>query len=209
LPPRRTSPAPYAHHVLDRVGGGEEASQGLGDLQLPHGQRLLEPLAQAAGGVLLAVAVEPRGGPEPLASVDDEQQALSVLEAPANEVLLPDLRPSVYEVEAGDVVRAYAEHATAFTPPSSAGGIDMGRTDRSVRETPGETGFAFTMRAHREIILQHREDLVGLVREVRVSLTQRTHTATRAQVIDYVRARLDAHDDEWLRARGAEGAQQW
>lgn len=36
----------------------------------------------------------------------------------------PDLRPSVYEIEPTDVVRAFAEHATAFNPPASSGGVD-------------------------------------------------------------------------------------
>jgi hypothetical protein len=121
----------------------------------------------------------------------------------------PDLRPSVYEIEASDVIRAFAEHATAFHPPSSTGGVDVGGTDRAVEETPGDTGFSFTMRAHRELVLKSREDLLGLVRQVRGSLTGRTHPVTRAQVIEYVRVRLAAGDEEWERAREAEGAQKW
>jgi hypothetical protein len=121
----------------------------------------------------------------------------------------PDLRPSVYEIEAKDAIQAFAEHATAFNPPSSAGGIDIGGTGHPVKATPGDTGFSFTMYAHREVVLQDREDLLGLVREVRGSLAGRAHLVTRAQVLGYVRARLAAGDEEWVRARDAVGAPRW
>ena len=121
----------------------------------------------------------------------------------------PDLRPSVYEIGVSDVIRAFAEHATAFHPPASTGGIDLSGTGRDVEATLGNTGFSFTMNAHREIVLKTRDDLLGLVREIRASLADRKYPVTRAQVIEYVRARLAVGDEEWERAREADDAQKW
>lgn len=121
----------------------------------------------------------------------------------------PDLRPSVYAIHAEEVVQAFAEHATAFTPPSSAGGIDVGGTGHPVEETPGDTGFSFTMHRHREIILRNRDDLLALVREVRGSLPTRSHPVTRSQVREYARSRLAQGDQEWERARSHATAQTW
>ena len=121
----------------------------------------------------------------------------------------PDLRPSVYEIEPTDVVRAFAEHATAFNPPASTGGVDLGGTGRSMEATPGETGFSFTMDAHRELVLADRNDLLELVRHVRGSMNARTHHVTRVQVREYARARLLAGDEEWERAKAEAGTQNW
>ena len=121
----------------------------------------------------------------------------------------PDLRPSVYEIAPGDVVRAFSEHATAFEPPRSAGGVDISSPGRTVLATNGDTGFAFTMEAHREIVLRDRADLLALVREVRGSLPKRTYTVTRAQVCDYVRDQLAAGNSEWVTARAQPTAKSW
>jgi hypothetical protein len=121
----------------------------------------------------------------------------------------PDLRPSVYEIDPGEVVQAFAEHATAFEPPSSAGGIDVGGTAHFVEATPGETGFSFTTNAHREVILEDRDDLLSLVRHVRGSLGRRVHQVSRAEVHEYVRTRLSTEDVEWQRARTNPGAARW
>jgi acetylornithine deacetylase/succinyl-diaminopimelate desuccinylase-like protein len=121
----------------------------------------------------------------------------------------PDLRPSVYEIEPTDVVRAFAEHATAFNPPASSGGVDLGDTGRSVNVTPGQTGFSFTMKAHRELVLADRDDLLALVRHVRGSLDARTHRVSRAQVREYARTRLLVEDEEWERAKAEADPQNW
>ncbi len=121
----------------------------------------------------------------------------------------PDLRPSVYEIDASEVIRAFAEHATAFNPPGSAGGVDLGGMGRPVDTTPGETGFSFTMESHRELVLTDKEDLLALVRQVRGSLAERIHRVSKAQVRDYARARLLSGDEEWERAKGAADAQEW
>lgn len=120
-----------------------------------------------------------------------------------------DLRPSVYEIAAEDAVRAYAEYATAFHPPPSGGGVDLGGTVRPVERSPGDTGFSFTMNAHREVVLAHRNDLLALVREVRGSMAGRMHRVSRGQVVDYARKRLMAGDQEWEQAQAQETAQNW
>lgn len=121
----------------------------------------------------------------------------------------PDLRPSVYQIDASEVVRAYAEHATAFEPPASAGGYDLGGTGRPVEVTPGMTGFAFTQDTHREIVLSDPDDLVALVREVKASLATRSYPVRRDQVREYVRARLTDRNPEWERRKAEGGAKKW
>jgi hypothetical protein len=121
----------------------------------------------------------------------------------------PDLRPSVYEIEPAEVVRAFAEHATAFNPPASTGGVDLGGTGRSTEVTPGETGFSFTMKAHRELVLADKDDLLALVRHVRGSMDSRIHQVSRLQVREYARARLLAEDEEWERAKADADTHGW
>jgi len=121
----------------------------------------------------------------------------------------PDLRPSVYEIEPNEIVRAFAEHATAFHPPGSALGVDLGGTGRPVDATPGDTGFSFTMKSHRELVLVDKEDLLTLVRQVRGSLVARTHRVSRSQIREYARDRLVGGDPEWERAKSSDQAQDW
>lgn len=121
----------------------------------------------------------------------------------------PDLRPSVYEIEPTRVVQAFAEHATAFQPPTSNLGVDLSGTQNPVEVTPGDTGFSFTMNAHRELVLAGKEDLLALVRKVRESLDVRTHRVSRAQVLEYAQSRLGAGDEEWQRARSEADAPKW
>jgi hypothetical protein len=122
---------------------------------------------------------------------------------------VPDLRPSVYEIGPDEVVQAFAEHATAFDPPSNAGGIDLHSSGRTIVPTIGDTGFAFTMDAHREIVLSDRADLHALVREARSSLPQRTYRVAKAAICQYARERIASGDPEWTNARGAAGAKGW
>jgi hypothetical protein len=50
-------------------------------------------------------------------------------------------------------------------------------------------------------LLTDRDDLLGLIREVRASLDKRAYTVTREQVRDYARTRLREGDPEWERVR--------
>lgn len=121
----------------------------------------------------------------------------------------PNLRPSTYLIEIKDLVQAYSEHATAFDPPSSAGGIDFAGTNQRAEVTPGDTGFPFTMEAHRELVIDSEEHLLNLIREVRSSLTERLHVVSRSEVGEYVRQRLRYEDEHWERARSLETAHKW
>jgi len=111
-----------------------------------------------------------------------------------------DLRPSVYEVEPNEVVHAFAEHATVFSPPSSNAGIDLAGLGREVKSTPGRTGFAFTTSAHREFLLKDKEDLLDLISETLANLDSRQRRVTRVEIVSYAKVRLAAMDPEWLQA---------
>jgi hypothetical protein len=111
-----------------------------------------------------------------------------------------DFRPSVYEIEVGEMVRAFAEHATAFNPPSSNAGISFDGLGGQPQATPGKTGFAFTTAAHREISLKSRAELLELIKLVVATLESRVHRVSRADIVTYARARLAANDREWERA---------
>jgi hypothetical protein len=110
-----------------------------------------------------------------------------------------DLRPSVYEIEAAGMVRAFAEHATAFNPPSSNAGIDLDGLGKQTEATPGRTEFTFTTAAHREILLKSRDELFELIKTVAATLDSRLHAVSRDDIIAYARARLGAKDQEWQR----------
>jgi len=111
-----------------------------------------------------------------------------------------DLRPSVYEIEPEEVVRVFAEHATAFDPPKSSAGIDLGGLGHEVRSTPGRTVFALTTSAHRELSIRDKEDLLDLIGKVLAEFTSRRTLVTRAEIVTYARARLAAMDPEWQQA---------
>jgi hypothetical protein len=99
----------------------------------------------------------------------------------------PDLRPSVYDVEARHevVVRAYAEHATAFDPPATALGIDVTNPPRETIPTPSTADFAFTRERHRVIKLNDLAELHALIRDI------------------------ERGDEEWQRAVTSQDAKPW
>jgi hypothetical protein len=111
-----------------------------------------------------------------------------------------DLRPSAYQIEASEMARAFAEHATAFNPPSSNAGIDLDGLGKQTEATPGRTGFAFTTAVHREILLEGRDELLGLIKTVAATIDSRRYPVSRADIIAYASTRLAAKDEEWQRA---------
>lgn len=111
-----------------------------------------------------------------------------------------DLRPSVYEIEEAGLVRAFAEHATVFNPPSSNAGIDLAGLGHRPNPTPGRTGFTFTTAAHRELRLKSEGDLLDLIRKAVASLGSRAHKVSRAEIVAYAKARLAEGDEEWQSA---------
>jgi len=121
----------------------------------------------------------------------------------------PDLRPSVYEVDdfAVRAVQSYAEHAHAFDPPRTALALDV---DDAVlgncQPTPGDTPFAFTREAHREIVLHDDADLLEFIGRVK-SMVRRYVSKTDVQL--YVRGRLDSGDREWTTVASNPDAKGW
>jgi hypothetical protein len=123
----------------------------------------------------------------------------------------PDLRPSVYELDAGHeaVVRAYAEHATAFDPPGTALGIDVTDPPRETIPTPSTADFAFTRERHREIKLNDLAELHALIRDVLANLDERRRPVTKREAVAYARLQLERGDEEWQRAVASPDAKPW
>jgi hypothetical protein len=120
-----------------------------------------------------------------------------------------DLRPSVYEIQLRDIVQAFAEHASVYTPPASTAGIDVAGLGYRAESTAGHPGFAFIRAAHRELPLRNADDLFDLIRKIVASLTSRKHPVTRAEIVTYAAARLAAKDEEWQQAVTAAKCGPW
>jgi len=112
----------------------------------------------------------------------------------------PDLTVSVYEIDRGDVLRAIVEHSAGvgLAPPRGGLGIDMA-SDRTTVTTPGETHFAFTEAAHRELRFIDETDLrLFLEQTIVPTLSGRTLIVTKQQIKDFVKWRRDENDLEWM-----------
>jgi hypothetical protein len=97
------------------------------------------------------------------------------------------------------VVQACAEHAASppLDPKATTNADFDGLTPAPVA-VPGNGRFAFTTEAHRNILFESRAALMEAVARVLAEREQRLHNVERAQLGDYVRARRDAGDREWL-----------
>jgi hypothetical protein len=111
-----------------------------------------------------------------------------------------DLRPSVFEIELRDLVRAYAEFATSRHPLETTIGIDVANVPWRFEQCPGGTNFRFTEDAHREVVLRDEADLLDFIREIRKNFESRKHRVERLQVVRYAEDRLANMDSEWLAA---------
>ncbi len=122
-----------------------------------------------------------------------------------------DLRPSVYEVDRGEVVRTFAEHAAAapIDPPGSALGIDLRDLRFPLEPELGNDKFAFTRDRHREMALSSRAELDELIAHACKDLAVRKVEITKTSVYEYVSERLEALDKEWLDVLGSVGAKGW
>lgn len=110
-----------------------------------------------------------------------------------------DLSLSVYEVEDAQLVQTFAEHSAGagLDPPRGGIGVDLTSTKGAIT-TPGETGFAFTIAAHRELRFENESELRLFLQQVVVpGLADRKREVTKAQLREYVRGRRVANDGEW------------
>jgi len=113
---------------------------------------------------------------------------------------VPDLRPSVFEIEFKDLIQAYAEYATLRNPPETSFGLNVAGVSRDLDRSPGKTGFRFTTDAHREVALRDERDLLAFIREIRRDFAERKHDVNKKQIVEYARGRLAHSDAEWLAA---------
>jgi hypothetical protein len=110
-----------------------------------------------------------------------------------------DLNVSVYQIESNQHVQTFAEHSAGvgLDPPRGSFGVDL-QSDRACVPTPGQTGFAFTHEAHRELRFSDEADLRTFLGTVVVpALAPRSAEATKDQLRAYIRERRAADDQEW------------
>jgi len=113
----------------------------------------------------------------------------------------PDLRLSVYEIEAGDVARAHAEHYAAanLDPPRGALDFDMGGLYQGKpRSGDAGIGFSFTWEAHRELWFRREQELQHFARGLLAEIDSRSIRVTKDEMKRYVGRCVAEGDDEWL-----------
>jgi hypothetical protein len=122
-----------------------------------------------------------------------------------------DLRPSVYDVDASEVIRTFAEHAAAapIDPPGSALGVDMSGIRLELNNEPGNKRFAFTRERHREIVVETEAAIEQLISSVLATLASRLHSIPKAEVYAYVASRFQVADDEWVELSESTAAKEW
>lgn len=122
-----------------------------------------------------------------------------------------DLRPSVYEIDEEDLVRAFAEHAAAapIDPPGSALSIDFLGVLCRIEPHPGNDRFAFTRDKHRELALSTPAELDAAIEFVCAELCSRKRETSKSSVYQYVSARLEANDGEWRDLAESVAAKDW
>lgn len=128
-----------------------------------------------------------------------------------------DLSASVYVFDAspaafkGTVVQVRAEHVASFlNPPRERDygtNVDLeGTLPRAPAPEDGATRFRFTIEAHRNAVFENRQELEATLHVALVDIASRTHDVTRGEVIEYIRARRELADAEWLALLAAKGA---
>lgn len=122
-----------------------------------------------------------------------------------------DLRPSVYEIDQHDMVRAFAEHAAAapIDPPGRALAINLHGSRFALAKEPGNDTFAFTRDRHRELVLSTQGELDEVIKMACQDLAARQTEITKESVHYYVSGRLAAEDREWCELLASTDAKDW
>lgn len=123
----------------------------------------------------------------------------------------PDLKPSVYEVVAHEVIRAYAEHTAAIPLElSNSLGIDCSKHEFPEEPSEGQPCFEFIKTRHREILVGDVSGLHRLVAILKGSIAAiNSHPVTKEEVREYARARVVANDPEWAAVLARPTTKKW
>lgn len=125
-----------------------------------------------------------------------------------------DLRPSVYEIDdhADDVRRTCAEHIAAvpLDPARAVLGIACDGPGYPIAVNDGSPKFEFIKTHHREVELPDAAALTAFITLLKTRISgAMTRSATKAAVIAYARARVEARDPEWLAVVGEPNTKEW
>jgi hypothetical protein len=110
-----------------------------------------------------------------------------------------ELEASVYLIENAETKRAVAEHCATYQLGTRGfANIDL-HSDRPLVETPGDSRFAFTRTAHREIHFRDEAELRSFIAETIVpTIAARTYVVLKAEIKQYVADQKAASDQEWM-----------
>lgn len=111
----------------------------------------------------------------------------------------PDRQLSVYDIQASEIVQAHTEHYAAIPlDPKGQRDLDVSGLHEDVRESPSRTPFAFTLRAHRELLFSSDAEIEEFASQLIRELSEREHEVTKSEMQDYVKSRVRDGDCEWL-----------
>lgn len=114
-----------------------------------------------------------------------------------------DLNVSTYRIaDTGEpLLQMQSEHAASLLSPPCRhhSGLDVGGCGGDEVITEGDTAFAFTRNAHRELLFRREEELLLFVAGWLADRRSRKRTVERESVRRYVRERLTTGDEEWVR----------
>lgn len=129
-----------------------------------------------------------------------------------------DHRPSVYVLRGDDAalqrlaLQARAEHSVShLNPPTGSfapGDCRVENLGATLNPSPGDTLFAFTRAAHAELHFSSDDALLTFVEALRRHHAARHLPTSRDAVLEYIAARLNADDAEWVTVLAADNKKQ-
>ena len=111
----------------------------------------------------------------------------------------PDLRPSVYEIDSGQIVQTHAEHqAGCKLSPTPLAHMDLQHHTLELDDTDGNEAFQFTKLVHRELVFQNRDQLVEFVKAIVSEGASRRLDTNKDELATLVYGQKLAEDEEWV-----------
>lgn len=117
-----------------------------------------------------------------------------------------DLNLSVFDVEAGELLRTHAEFVVSLLQPDpkkNRGGLSLDGCDGDFDATPSPAeamAFSYARERHVELRFLRESELRAFAEQIFEQRAPRRRCADFAQIVTYGRGRLSAGDEEWRSA---------